>query len=362
MALAGGAMNRPSARDLAPGPRFFMFAIVSLVLMYFDQKDGWGDRIRYGLQAAAYPLQVAIGSPRLLWMTSSEFFRERGELRAENEALREQTRELSVRAMRMDALEQENARLRALEVAPPPLVRKRQLVNVVNADLGLVRQRLVIDQGARGGLYRSQVLIDADGLMGQLARVGPWSSEVMLISDPGAGVPVEVVRSGVRTIAIGSGNENEIELPLLPATADVKAGDLLVTSGLGSVFPAGIPVGTVTESRRDPDELLAFVRARPAAKLAGSRQLLALWFDPRNAAAPVDPKLAASLPEAPIAEPATAPAAAAADAAAVPNAPSPAPAAVPSAPSPAPTAAPDADSPRPAATKPVAPPARPGPR
>jgi rod shape-determining protein MreC len=307
MALAGGAMNRPSARDLAPGPRFFLFAVLSLVLMYFDQKDGWGERIRYGLQAAAYPIQVAIGSPGKIWSSSSEFLRSRASLQEENAALRERTRALSAQTMRLTALEHENARLRGLAQAAPALISRHQLVNVVNADLGRLRQRLVIDQGHGSDLFHSQTVIDTYGLVGQLTRVGPWSSEVMLITDPEAGVPVEVVRSGVRSIAVGTGNENELELPLMPATADVQAGDELVTSGLGGVFPAGVPVGVITESRRDPDELLAYVRARPTARLAASRQLLALWFDPASTGAPTDPKLLSTLPEAPVGQPVTAP-------------------------------------------------------
>jgi rod shape-determining protein MreC len=318
MALAGGAMNRPSARDLAPGPRFFLFAIISLVLMYFDQKDGWGNRIRYGLQAAAYPIQVTIGSPRMLWSATSGYLRSRGELERENAVLREQTRQLALQSMRLAALEQENMRLRDLREAPPPLVKRTQLVDVVNSDLGRLRQRLVINQGNNAGLFRSQSVIDGHGLIGQLARVGPWSSEVMLITDPEAAVPVEVVRSGVRSIAEGMGSEDELELPLLPATADVRPGDLLVTSGLGGVYPAGIPVGTITESRRNPDELLAFVRARPAARMAASRQLLALWFDPASPAAPADPKLSTTLPPAPVAQPVTAPPTRAADPAPAP--------------------------------------------
>ena len=323
MALAGGAMNRPSARDVEPGPRFFLFAVLSLVLMYFDQKDGWGERIRYGLQAAAYPIQVTIGSPRRLWSASTELLRSRASLRDENERLREQTRTLSLRTMRMEALEQENLRLRRLEQAPPPLVSRSQLVEVVNADLGLLRQRLVINHGNSSGLYRSQAVIEERGLVGQLARVGPWSSEVMLITDPDSGVPVEVVRSGVRTVAVGVGNENELELPLLPATADVKVGDELITSGLGGVFPAGIPVATVTESRRDPDELLAFVRARPKVPVAATRQLLALWFDAASPGAPTDPKMIKTLPEATLAQPMTTPPSPEAPAAAKPATPAP---------------------------------------
>lgn len=307
MAFAGGGLNQPSARELAPGPRFFLCALVSLVLMYFDQKDGWGDRIRYGLQAAAYPIQVTIGSPRMMWAAASDFFQTRSSLRGENEALERQVRELSLRSMRIEALDQENTRLRALVQAPPPLVKETELVQVVNEDLGRLRQRLTIDAGHDAGLFRSQTIIDSRGLIGQLSQVGPWSSEVMLITDPEAAVPVEVVRSGVRTLAMGTGRDDVIELPLLPATADVRVGDKLVTSGLGNVFPAGIPVGTIVESRREPDKLLAFASARPAARLAASRQLLALWFEPSHPAAPADPRLLEELPEAPKAQPITTP-------------------------------------------------------
>lgn len=307
MALTGGAMNRLSTRDLAPGPRFFLFAIISAVLMYFDQKEGWGDRIRYGLTAAAYPIQVTIGSPGRLWSASSDFFRSRNTLRAENQALRERERALALRTLRLEALEAENARLRALDGPLPPLVSQSALLNVVNADLGRLRQRLVVDAGQNLDLYRSQPVVDARGLVGQLVRVGPWSSEVMLITDPEAAVPVQVLRSGVLSVAVGTGASNELDLPLLAATADVRAGDQLVTSGIGGVFPAGIPVGVVTESRRDPDSLLLHVRARPAAAIDATRQLMALWFDPAHPDAPVPAERIKTLPEAPVAQPVTMP-------------------------------------------------------
>jgi rod shape-determining protein MreC len=207
--------------------------------------------------------------------------------------------------MRYEALEHENAALRGLTTNLPPLVTRTRLADVVNEDLGRLRQRLIINKGDRDGLFRSQTVVDTAGLVGQLVRVGPWSAEVMLITDPEHAVPVEVVRSGVRTIAVGTGDADELQLPYVPVTADVKSGDLLVTSGLGGVFPAGVPVGVVTENRRDPDEILATVRARPRASLDGGRQLMALWFNPDSPAAPVDPKLVTSLPPAPMARPVT---------------------------------------------------------
>ena len=332
MAYAGG-LNSPSGRDSAPGPRFFFFAALSIVLMYFDQRDGWSERIRYVLQAAAYPIQVAVGSPRQLWVATRDLFESRGSLRAENAELQQRERQLAVTAMRFEALEQENARLRALTDSLPPLVKRSQLADVVNVDLG--RQRLVIDKGDHNGLYRSQPVIDATGLVGQVVRLGPWSAEVLLIIDPEHAVPVEVLRNGTQTIAVGSGDEAELRLPLLPATADVKAGDVIVTSGLGGVFPAGLPVGTVLEVVRDPDEILARVRVKPRATLAQDRQVIALWFNPEHPAAPVDPSLARDLPEAPLAQPVLKPPPPPVPAATAPAAAKPAPAPAAATPSPA---------------------------
>jgi rod shape-determining protein MreC len=307
MAFAGGGPNNTSVRDSAPGPRFFVFAVLSVVLMYFDQRDGWSERIRYVLQAAAYPVQVAVGSPRMLWTATRDLFQTRASLREENEALRKRERELSLATMRYQALEVENARLRGLNAALPPLVTRSKLADVVSADMSRLRQRLVLNQGDFSGLYRSQAIVDSAGLVGQLVRVGPWSSEVMMITDPAHAVPVEVLRTGLRTIAEGTGNEDELRLPFLPATADVKAGDELITSGLGGVFPAGIPVGVIIEKVRDPDEIVARVRAKPRATLAYDRQVMALWFNPAHPAAPVNPALQKDLPEAPTGKPMLAP-------------------------------------------------------
>lgn len=303
MAFAGGGLNRPSAREPAPGPRFFFFAIVSLVLMYYDQRDGWSTSVRYALQATVYPVQAALGSPRKLWYSAQEWLETRENLRAENTRLREHERELSLLAMRVDALEQENASLRGLTEALPPLVSRSQVADIISSDLGRLRQRLVVNKGDRQDIFRGQAVVDAAGLMGQTIRVGPWSAEIMLITDPEHAVPVEFLRTGLRTIAVGSGSSTEMELPYLPVNSDVREGDRLVTSGLGGVFPAGVPVGVVTRFERDPDQILARVRMQPSATLDNDRQVMLLWFTPTHPAAPMDPQLATGLPPAPVAQP-----------------------------------------------------------
>lgn len=304
MAFAGGGLNRLSTRDSAPGPRFFFFAVLAVVLMYYDQKDGWSTHIRYGLQAAAYPVQLVVGWPRTLWRATSEFFTSRDTLQAQNAALLAREQQLSVAAMRNLALEQENARLRGLNAALPPLVTKHLLADVVSADLGRLRHRIVVNHGDRSGVYRAQTAIDTGGLVGQAVRVGPFSTELMLITDPEHAVPVEIVRNGLRTIAVGTGSPDELQLPYLPVNSDVLEGDALVTSGLGGVFPSGIPVGTVIEFARDPDQILAQARARTAATLERDRQVMLLWFDAGHPARPVDPKLLSDMPPASIGQPA----------------------------------------------------------
>ena len=296
MAFAGSGLNRPSSRDSAPGPRFFLCAVVSIVLMYFDQQDNWSARVRYGLSAVAYPMQIVIGSPRALWSATTDLLQTRASLREENAVLRQKEQELSLKSMRFEALEQENARLRNLTAAVPPLVTRSLLADVVNADLNRNRQRLVINKGDTSNLFRDQSIIEVEGLLGQVVRVGPWSAEVMLITDPEAAVPVEITRTGLRSIAVGTGAADELDLPYVPVGADVKAGDVLVTSGLGGVFPAGVPVGVITESRRDPDQILLRVRARPRASMDRTHQVLALWFNSQHPAAPVDLKLMNTLP------------------------------------------------------------------
>jgi rod shape-determining protein MreC len=135
--------------------------------------------------------------------------------------------------------------------------------------------------------------LDDKGLIGQTTHVGPWSADVIMITDPEHGVPVRIERTGLRTIAVGAGDTTSLALPYLPANADVKAGDLLVTSGLGGVFPEGYPVARVTEVHRDAVQPLAQVRAAPLAHVDTDTEVMLVWFRPDHPAAPAAPVNAA---------------------------------------------------------------------
>jgi len=176
----------------------------------------------------------------------------------------------------------------------------------MDLDIDAFRERVLVDKGARDGVFVGQAVLDAGGVFGQVARVGELTSEVILVSDGTHAIPVQVNRNGLRTIAVGTGDMTKLKLPYLSTSADVIAGDLLVTSGLGGGFPAGYPVGTITDVKRDPAQSLAEVDVRPAAALDRSREVMFVWLAPEASAASSVPPPASAPPPASVPQPASA--------------------------------------------------------
>ena len=261
--------------------------------MFYDRKGGWLDTARYGLQAAVYPLQLAVNSPSAAWRWMKESFTTREALQKEVDALRNQLRDQQLMTLRQAALESENATLRGLTTAMPEVVEKRLIGEVINVEVSTLRQRLLVNRGGNSGVYKAQPVITGEGVLGQVYRIGPFSSEIILITDSEHALPVQVLRSGVRSIALGTGRATALELPYVPQNYDVKVGDVLVTSGLDGVFPYGLPVGRITKVDRDPTQPLAQIFAAPLAKIESDREVLFIWARPGHPAAPASPEVLA---------------------------------------------------------------------
>ena len=285
MASFGSNPRSLTGRTPAYGFRFFVYAVVCVVLMFYDQRGGWLESVRGGLSAIAYPLQLAVNSPSaaLRWTRSN--FAERAQLDAENAALAAELRELKLKSLRFAALERENAQLRGLQATIPPILEKTLVGEVVSVELSMLRQRLLINRGSTNGVRKAQPVMTADGVLGQVLRVGPWSAEIILITDAEHALPVEVLRSGLRTIAVGVGESDRLSLPYVPLNSDIRVDDLLVTSGLGGVFPQGLPVATITTAKRDPAQPLAQIVATPVSHIDRDRHVLFAWFSPTHPAA-----------------------------------------------------------------------------
>jgi rod shape-determining protein MreC len=287
VAVFGSGSSRSfGGRGPSFGFRFFCYALISVVLMFYDRKGGWLDTARYGLQAAVYPLQLAVNSPSAAWQWMKESFATREALQAQVDQLRAQLRDQQLVTLRQAALESENATLRNLKETQPEVIEKRLIGEVISIEVSTLRQRLLINRGASSGVYKAQPVITGDGVLGQVYRLGPFSSEIILITDAEHALPVQVMRSGVRTIALGTGHSTGLELPYVPQNYDVKVGDLLVTSGLGEVFPFGLPVARVTRVERDPAQPLAQIYAVPLARIEADREVLFIWSRPGHPAAP----------------------------------------------------------------------------
>jgi rod shape-determining protein MreC len=293
--------------------RCVLYCLLALGLIIVDKRYDHLGRIRRFLSVVASPVQVAVASPFEGWNWFRESVTTRDALRSDNARLQARLRLAEFKLQRYEALEAESQRLRALRDNTAGVADRFIIGNIMDVDLDAFRERVLVDKGARDGVFVGQAVLDSGGVFGQVARVEELTSEVILASDPAHAIPVQINRNGLRTIAVGTGDTSRLKLPYLPTSADVVAGDLLVTSGLGGGFPLGYPVGTVATVKRDPAQSLADVDVRPAAALDRSRELMFVWLKP-DAARPdaAQPGAAAALAPGAASAPATAPAPAAA--------------------------------------------------
>ncbi len=264
-------------RGPALGTRLFLLLACSILLMVLDSREDYLQYIHSKLNIVVYPIQAAVDLPFALadWVSTS--LASRRQLLAENRDLRRQQLRSDASVQKMIAIEAENARLRALMDTAALMTDRTMVTEIMAIDLNPYRRLLTINKGSSAGAYRGQALVDAFGIVGQISDLGPLSSQVLLISDPEHAVPVEVNRNGLRTIAVGTGDAQILNLPFLPNNADIRLGDLLVTSGLGGVFPAGYPVAEVNQIEINPSQPFAHVEAAPAAELDKVRELLLIW-------------------------------------------------------------------------------------
>jgi rod shape-determining protein MreC len=280
MAPSSADSEARSYRNASPGLAFFLTSVLSVVLMFVDHRSDWLGQLRGWLSTAIHPLQLAINAPAagLHWMQESLVLRDT--LIAENTTLRQQALVQAVQLQRMAALQAENQRFRALLDSRARVPERMTVGRILAVDMDPLRHRVVLDKGSPQGTHAGQVLLDASGVVGQVMRVQVYSSEAILITDPDHAVPVEVVRNGMRTIAVGTGHLDQLSLPFLTRNADVKAGDLLVTSGLGGGFPAGYPVGTVIAVDGSEGDAFLEVTAKPAASLDRLHEVLLVVAPP----------------------------------------------------------------------------------
>jgi len=280
--MAAGSDSQSYVRTPALGLRFVFFFVLSIVLLIVDHQQHHLDALRSAIGTAVHPLRVVVDAPISAWQWFDRTSTDINTLQLENNRLKAERLLTNARLQRYSSLEAENARLRAMLEATGRVRDRVRVAQIMSVNANPFRHSIVIDKGSRDGVYDGQAILDANGVLGQVIETGVVSSEGLLISDPDHARPVEVNRNGLRTIARGTGEFDRLDLPFLPNNADIKEGDILVTSGLGGSFPAGYPVAVVDSVQRIPAEPFAEVSARPSAALNQVREIMLVWSTPEE--------------------------------------------------------------------------------
>lgn len=254
--------------------------VLSLVLVVLDSRFNRVDELRSWIGSALTPVVWLGHVPASLGEWSDNVFTSRDELLEENESLRARLLILERRSIKYASLAADNIELRNLKDASAQLDETVVVADIIGVSPDPFSHEVIINRGSRDGLTEGQAILDGNGLMGQVIQTNRFTSRVLLVSDSSHAVPVEVLRSGVRAILLGTGSVDSLELVHVPDTADVREGDMLVSSGLGGRFPKGYPVAQVSRIHSEPGEPFAEIQAEPAAALNRS-DLVLVVFQPQ---------------------------------------------------------------------------------
>ncbi|MDF2179127.1 rod shape-determining protein MreC [Aliiglaciecola sp. CAU 1673] len=267
--------------------RLVLASLTSLLLILLDHRLDSFSKARLYLNSLVSPLQYMASLPGDMLNQASSALTTQSQLLERNARLTHQNILLSEQLQRFEMIKLENDKLRTLLGSTVrPGVRK-MVAELMAVDNNPYSHQIMVDKGSLHGVFEGQPVLDDKGVVGQVMEVGTTTSRVLLIADLTHGIPVRILRNNVRMVASGSGQLNQLILNHVPHSTDVQEGDILVSSGLGEVFPEGYPVGKVTSVLRDESRPFAQVKAEPIAQLDRLKYLLLLW----PADAPSEPQL-----------------------------------------------------------------------
>lgn len=248
--------------------------------MVADHRADHLSLVRGTLSTALYSVRVVVDFPFQVSRWASETLASRQTLLKENRRLRHEQLLTKGRMEKYEHLSSENRRLRALLESSAKVEDRVLIAELINVDMDPFSRRIVLNKGLRHGVIAGQSLIDANGIMGQVSHADPLSSTALLITDPSHALPVQINRTGYRSVAVGTGAPSLLELRHVPNNVDLAVRDLIVTSGLGGRFPAGYPVGYILSIERDSSRAFAKVFVRPSANLERNREVLLILPPP----------------------------------------------------------------------------------
>ena len=274
-------------RGPAPLALLTFYIAISLALFVVDLRLRSIDLLRQSIALVTDPMQRAAQTPGSVVDHAGGYLRGLHNLLDENARLKQAQLQLAPNLLRLEHLESENERLRKLLAVTEREKANGAVARIMYTARDPFSRRIIIDKGQQSGIIAGQPAIDEAGVVGQVTRVFPFSAEVTLITDKDQVVPIQVVRSGQRSVVFGLGS-GQLELRYIPANADIKEGDLLVTSGLDGVYLPGFPVARVVSIERENSYAFARIRCVPVAAVENFGEVLVL--SPRQPQPPAPPE------------------------------------------------------------------------
>ena len=261
-------------RGPSPLARLAFFSALSLALMAADSRLEYLTTVRQNLQALLHPLQLLANAPSRLYRDTSEYFSTHEYLLNENRNLKKNALKQAVELQKLNTLELENNNLRQLLKTNQSIVETSVAAEIMHVGRDLFTKKIIVNRGATHNIVAGEAVVDATGVIGQVTRIYPLSSEVTLITDKSLAIPIQVERNGLRAIAFGHGRDNTLDLPYLPTNVDIQRGDKLVTSGIDGVYPAGLAVATVSQIEITADSPFARIICVPTGGVENHKQVL----------------------------------------------------------------------------------------
>lgn len=259
-----------------PLARLLIFSALSLALLVADTRFNYLTPLRQLAAIIIYPLQRIASAPASIARRIEDFFVTHSSLRAENARLTQEQLANAPALQQLKALQAENRQLRELLAARERVNADARLAEVLYAARDPFSRKIVIDKGLQDNVKAGQAVVDTRGVVGQVTRAYPWLAEVTLITDKGQAVPVQNLRSGLRGVVFGVGQDGVLDLRFMPLNADVQNGDQLVTSGIDGTYPPGLPVAEVSNIERNAAFMFARITGKPLAGVASNTQVLVL--------------------------------------------------------------------------------------
>jgi rod shape-determining protein MreC len=261
-------------RGPSPLARLVFFSVLSIVLMAVDSRLHYLNEVRQGFSTLLYPLEVVASSPIRLYHHVSDYFSDQQALNLQNRQLQQQLVRQAAEMQRLRSAQAENEHLRSLLQASQKLGRSVRLAEVIHTGRDPFVHKIEVNLGSQQGVLPGQAVVDGKGVIGQVTRAYPFSSEITLITDKTLVIPVQVLRNGLRAIAFGQGRDGTLYLPYLPANVDIRTGDELMTSGIDGTYPEGMKVAVVQKIEREDDSPFAHIVCLPVAGVEHYRQVL----------------------------------------------------------------------------------------